>query len=89
MSGQVTTAEDTQVHGQVAATDVDGDHLGYSLVSGPQHGTITFNADGSYVYTQGKDYNGADSFTFKANDGSLDSTSSEASARLWRGTGII
>jgi VCBS repeat-containing protein len=42
-------------------------------VDGPQHGALTFNADGSYSYTPGQDYNGSDSFTFKANDGMLDS----------------
>jgi VCBS repeat-containing protein len=69
----VTTAEDTTVQGHVTAIDVDSDHLSYSLVDGPQHGTVTFNADGSFFYTPNPDYNGADSFTFKSNDGSLDS----------------
>ena len=41
------------------------------------HGSITVtvkNADGTFTYTPAKDYYGGDSFTFKANDGTLDST---------------
>ncbi|HVJ31777.1 MAG TPA: Ig-like domain-containing protein [Terriglobia bacterium] len=68
-----TTPEDTALKGHVTATDVDGDHLTYSLVSGPQHGTISLNSDGTYTYTPNADYNGADSFTYKASDGSLES----------------
>ncbi|HWU00151.1 MAG TPA: cadherin-like domain-containing protein, partial [Terriglobales bacterium] len=66
-------AEDTTAHNHVTATDVDGDHLTYSLVNGPQHGTVAFNTDGTYTYTPNADYNGTDSFTYKANDGSLNS----------------
>ena len=56
-------------------TDVDGERAdGASLVSGPAHGTLTLNADGSFTYTPAANYNGADSFTYKANDGTADST---------------
>jgi VCBS repeat-containing protein len=72
-NASATTAEDTMLTGNVAATDVDGDALTYSVVSGPAHGTLNLHADGSYTYTPAADYNGSDSFTFKANDGSLNS----------------
>src|SRR5205807_1271467 len=39
------------------------------FVSGPSHGTLTLNADGSLVYTPAADWNGTDSFTYKASDG--------------------
>src|SRR5262249_11914186 len=54
-------------------TDVEGDALSAVLVSGPAHGTLALNADGSFTYTPAANYNGADSFTYKANDGALDS----------------
>src|SRR5262249_47969884 len=54
-------------------SDVDGDALGAILVNGPAHGALTLNADGSFTYTPNANYNGADTFTYKANDGSLDS----------------
>src|SRR5262249_59664511 len=72
-NGSMTLAEDTSANGQAAATDVDGDPLTYTLVDGPAHGTLVFNADGSFTYSPAANYNGADSFTFKANDGTADS----------------
>jgi VCBS repeat-containing protein len=54
-------------------SDGDGDALTAALVSGPAHGTLSLNADGSFTYTPDADYNGADSFTYKANDGTANS----------------
>src|SRR5205085_319178 len=71
--GSGTTAEDTALTGSVSATDVEGSALTYSVVTAPTHGALVLNAGGSYTYTPFANYNGADSFTFKANDGSLDS----------------
>jgi VCBS repeat-containing protein len=67
--------EDTTLTASLLAndSDVDGDALTVSLVSGPAHGSITFNSDSSFTYTPLADYNGADSFTYKANDGQADS----------------
>ena len=42
-------------------------------MSGPTHGTLTLNANGSFTYTPAANYNGADSFTYQANDGALNS----------------
>ncbi|SFE77550.1 VCBS repeat-containing protein [Paenibacillus catalpae] len=67
----VSTAEDTPVIDKVKASDVDGDSLTYTLVNEPDHGTLTFNQDGTFTYTPNPNYNGPDSFTFKANDGKL------------------
>jgi VCBS repeat-containing protein len=54
-------------------TDPDNDPLTAVLISGPSHGTLTLNADGSFTYTPNLNYNGIDSFTYKANDAELDS----------------
>ena len=43
------------------------------LVNGPAHGTLSLAADGSLTYTPEANFNGSDSFTYKASDGSLDS----------------
>ncbi len=45
------------------------------LVSAPSSGTLdpTLADDGSFTYTPNADYNGLDSFSYKANDGTLDS----------------
>ena len=50
-------------------TDVDGATLTAVLVTGPAHGTLALNADGSFTYTPAANFNGADSFTYRANDG--------------------
>ena len=55
-------------------TDIDSDPLHAVLVSGPSHSSsFILNADGSFSYTPSADYNGSDSFTYKANDGTADS----------------
>jgi VCBS repeat-containing protein len=55
----------------VLGNDVDGDGDGLTavLVAGPAHGTLNVNADGSFTYTPAPDFNGSDSFTYKAGDG--------------------
>ncbi|MDB5335185.1 MAG: outer rane adhesin like protein, partial [Planctomycetaceae bacterium] len=52
-------------------TDVDGNALTATIVSLPAHGTVTLNADGSFTYTPAADFNGSDSFTYHANDGTV------------------
>jgi VCBS repeat-containing protein len=54
-------------------TDADGDPLTAVLVTGPTHGTLVFNANGSFTYTPTAGYNGPDSFTYRANDGTHNS----------------
>ena len=54
-------------------SDVDVDSLSVTLVTGPSHGSLVLNADGSFTYTPSLNYNGTDSFTYVANDGVLDS----------------
>jgi uncharacterized protein len=54
-------------------TDAESSPLTAALVSGPVHGTVTLNANGSFTYTPASNYNGPDSFTYKANDGNADS----------------
>ncbi|WP_175545939.1 Ig-like domain-containing protein [Salegentibacter echinorum] len=54
-------------------TDSEGDNLTASLVSDVFNGTLTFNADGSFIYEPSSGFTGQDSFTYRANDGKLDS----------------
>ena len=54
-------------------TDADGDPLTAALVTGPANGTLTLNTDGSFTYTPNAGFRGADSFTYQANDGTLNS----------------
>jgi ribosomal protein S30 len=68
----VTTDEDTAKAITLAATDIDGNTLVYSVVDQPTHGSLTITGP-NVTYTPDANYNGPDSFTFKANDGTVDS----------------
>ena len=66
------TDEDTVKAITLAASDLDGDPLTYSIVAGPANGSVSV-AGSVVTYTPAANYNGPDSFTFKANDGGADS----------------
>jgi|GEM_PF-3000612 len=79
-NGTVSGNEDAAgISGTAVATDVDNASVTYSLVGGAnggaQHGTVSFTnaATGAYTYIPAANFNGTDTFTFKAYDGSLDS----------------
>ena len=54
-------------------TDEDDDSLLVVDATDPVGGSVTLNPDGSFIYTPNADFNGSDSFTYKANDGTADS----------------
>ena len=51
-------------------TDIDSSTLTSVLVagSGPSHGSLTLNSNGSFSYTPAADYTGSDSFSYRAFD---------------------
>jgi hypothetical protein len=64
----VTVAEDGARSIVLGGSDVDGDTLAFAIASAPAHGTIS-GTPPAVTYTPAGNYNGADSFTFTANDG--------------------
>jgi VCBS repeat-containing protein len=73
-----STAEDTPLTvptpGVLANdTDADNNPLTAAVVTGPAHGTLTLNADGAFAYTPAANYNGPDTFTYRASDGTAQS----------------
>lgn len=60
-------------------SDPNGDPLTAVLATGPTHGTLALNADGSFTYTPNAAYTGSDSFTYTASDGSLTSNTATVS----------
>ncbi len=54
-------------------SDQEGDPLTAMLDTLPANGALTLNANGSFSYTPNAGYNGSDSFTYFANDGSANS----------------
>ncbi|HEX8492185.1 MAG TPA: Calx-beta domain-containing protein [Pyrinomonadaceae bacterium] len=71
-SQAVNTNEDTARLITLAGSDADNDSLVYSVVTGPTHGALS-GTEPNLTYTPAANYNGPDSFTFKANDGRIDS----------------
>ncbi|HEX8120637.1 MAG TPA: tandem-95 repeat protein, partial [Solirubrobacteraceae bacterium] len=72
-----STDEDTPLNAASVLSndnDVDGDTLTAEIVAGPSNASsFTLNTDGTFSYTPNADFNGADSFTYKAKDAALDS----------------
>ncbi len=60
-------------HGVLEAAEVDGDSLRFKLVSRPTHGVavLTNAAAGTYIYKPRRNFDGTDSFTFQATDGTV------------------
>ena len=56
-------------------SDIDGDDLTYSIVSAPSNGTASISG-ATLTYEANQDYNGTETITYKANDGTADSNTS-------------
>jgi len=50
-------------------SDPGGGAADRAAVSGPAHGTLTLNPNGSFTYTPAANYNGPDGFSYRASDG--------------------
>src|SRR5262249_6929486 len=50
-------------------SDADGDPLTAVLATGPAHGTLNLDPDGSFTYSPNAGYTGADSLTYFVDDG--------------------
>ena len=77
----VTTNEDTATNITLSASDIDGDTLTYTIVTPPTKGTLS-GSGANRVYTPNANFNGSDSFSFKANDGVTDSNTATVSINV-------
>ncbi|MDH5580283.1 MAG: Ig-like domain-containing protein, partial [Bdellovibrionales bacterium] len=68
----ISTQEDVSKALTLSATDPEGDNLTYTIVSNPSKGILTGIAP-NLTFIPSSNENGSDSFTFKVNDGTLDS----------------
>jgi hypothetical protein len=64
--------QDTSVLITLTANDADNDSLRFSIVNQPSQGSLSGTTP-NLVYTPRQSYVGADSFTYKVNDGKADS----------------
>jgi VCBS repeat-containing protein len=72
VAGQVLTAP---VDSGVLRNDTDADNnpLTAKVLTQPSNGALVLNANGSFSYTPNAGFTGSDSFTYAANDGTVDS----------------
>ena len=54
-------------------TDLDGVGLTSAVESGPAHGSVILNVDGTFLYTPGLNFEGEDSFVYRASNGAASS----------------
>ncbi len=70
----ISVTKNIVFNGILVATDADNDPLSYSAGSvSAAHGTVVILLNGTYTYTPFANYTGPDAFTFKANDGTVNS----------------
>ncbi|MEO7100839.1 MAG: tandem-95 repeat protein [Luteolibacter sp.] len=72
-----TVLEDTSTTINLLGSDPDADAMTYTVITQPQHGTLTGTAP-ALVYTPASNFNGIDSFSFIVNDGTTDSSPATA-----------
>jgi RHS repeat-associated protein len=68
----VTSIEDASITVVLQASDAEGDALSYVIVDQPVNGVLSGNAP-NLVYQPNIHFNGLDNFSYRANDGQLDS----------------
>lgn len=88
--GTLRVATSLPARGALTATDLDGDALTFQLLGQPANGTIQdFDAvSGSFTYVASAGFEGADSFTYRSNDGFANSETATivVSVNEWLGT---
>ncbi|HZM16165.1 MAG TPA: Ig-like domain-containing protein, partial [Candidatus Krumholzibacteria bacterium] len=62
--------------------DPNGTPVSAVLISSTSHGTLSFNANGSFTYTPQSNYYGLDGFSYRASDGSLQSSTTNVTLNI-------
>ena len=77
-SEELSVDQGSQLTTALPVSQADGDPLEYGLANsgaGPSHGSVVFNADGTFTYTPDEGFTSSDSFQYAATD-DLDGVSS-------------
>jgi hypothetical protein len=84
----VNVAQNTAKAITLVAVDELGEALTYSIVTQPSNGNVTVSGSAA-TYTPNSGFAGADSFTFKANDGLADSNASTVTVNVRANTAPV
>jgi len=87
-SQMISTQMDTPIGISLTGLDLDGDSLTYETVSTPLNGNLSGTGQ-NLVYTPISGFTGTDSFTFRVNDGSVDSAMAVVQITVAPSTGPI
>ncbi|MBD3643533.1 Ig-like domain-containing protein [Alcanivorax sp.] len=71
----VSLDEDTTTTDSFSGRQIHGDPITYAVQTGPADGEVANNGDGTFEYTPDPNYNGSDSFSYSATDGTYASVS--------------
>ena len=82
----LNTKKNTPLAVTLTASDVDGDVLVFTIVSGPSHGTLS-GSGADLTYTPDNDYTGKDSFDFGVDDGNGGAGGATVSINVKKGGG--
>ena len=77
----VSLSWNTSIDLTLTGTDVEGSPLTYSIVDNPIHGSLS-GSGANQTYTPTPNYSGPDNFTFKVNDGTVDSAPATVSINV-------
>ncbi len=81
-----TAKVNKSVSAALTGSDVDGEPLMFIICKKPEHGILTFdsnfNTNGRFIYTPEPYFTGPDIFTFKLNDGEVDSAPAAVSINV-------
>ncbi len=80
------TPRNAPLTGWLPAADFEGDQLRFNTVTAPRSGTLFIDPNGRFTYTPRAGYTGADTFTYRVNDGRLNSPAAPVTLRV---TGIL
>lgn len=80
----VSTSQDTAKAITLTGSDADSNPLTFAIVTAPVHGVLS-GSGATRTYTPTAGYSGSDSFTFKVNDGTVDSSAATVSIMVTSG----
>ena len=79
----INVALNTTFFGGLSGSDADGDPLTFSIGSTTvQHGSVGLNSNGTFTYSPNTGYTGSDSFSFRVNDGTVNSADAIVSVQV-------
>ena len=84
----VSVVEDRSVSIKLEGSDEDGDNLEFTVISQPNNGTLSGTAP-NLTYSPLANFNGNDSFTYKANDGEADSNTATVAIEVIKKVGPV